>query len=471
MKQIQGFVGGFADGPAQSVNHQRTINALVQVDQDQAKTPLQLFGVFGLARLSTLGGLPVKAAIEADGVAYAAMGQNFGRVNADWSFTVLGNFSGTARIELVSNGLQVLLVDGLSGFVWDIAAETWTQITDPGFVYGATQAAYQDGYGIVVLPDSQQFGISGILDFLVWDAIDFTSAEGLPDNVTTVISNHRVLHVLGTDSLELYLNSGAAAFPFERVDGTFFAIGCLAPYSAAISDDQVTWLGSSPEGAKAVYKMQGNTPMRISTVALEAEFATYERLDDAYAIGIDIQRHPLYILSFPTANRTWVFDAHSGKWSELLEWSGADWSRTRINCFAKLYGKLVLGDYRDGRIYEPSFDVHTNDGDPIRVVRVSPYIFDNGKRIFHSRLEVLVQPGMGLPTGGPEGTDPVWCLRFSDDGFLWSNEMQQPMGRQGKYLTRVAFNRLGASFNRLYELSTTAPVKRVVLGALLEASA
>lgn len=469
MKLIQGFIGGDADGPSWASNHQRTVNMLVEIDQNQAKTPTKLFGVWGLKRLSTLGGMPVKGVIEVDGVGYAAMGQNFGRVNADFSFTILGNYSGTARITLVSNGLQILVIDGLSGFVYDIAAASWTQITDPGFVYGATQATYQDGYGIVALPDSQQFGISGLYDFMTWDAIDFASAEGLPDNVATVVSNHRVLHVFGTETLELWVNSGNALFPFERIDGTFHDVGCLAPYSATIADDSVFWLGSNAQGAKAVYRMQGQNPQRISTIALEAELATYSRLDDAFAVGIDIRRHPIYMISFPTANKTWIYDAHSGQWTEILEWDGADFDRYRVNCFARLYGKLTLGDYRDGRLYELSLDEHTNDGDPIRCLRISPYIYDDGKRIFHSRLELMVEPGVGLPVGGIEGVEPEWCLRFSDDGETFGNEVRQPMGRQGKYLTRVAFNRLGAAFQRLYEVSSTAPVKRVLLGALLEA--
>lgn len=471
MKPIQAFVAGSHDGPAWAGNEQRTVNFLIEVDQSSARTPTQLVGVFGLELISTIGGLPVKAMIEADEVAYVAMGQNFGRLDEDFNFTVLGNFSGTSRISMVTNGLQVLLVDGLSGFVWDIADQTWSQIVTPGFVYGATQVTYQDGYGIIALPDSQQFGISGILDFMSWDAIDFTSAEALPDNVATVVSNHRVLHVFGTASLELFVNSGAALFPFERIEGTYFDVGCLAPYSATVADDSIFFLGGNNQGAKAFYRMEGNTPKRISTVALEAELSTYARVDDAYAAGLDIQRHPLYIVTFPTANKTWCYDAHSGEWTEILEWDGADWDRYRLNCFATLYGRRVIGDYRTGKLYEPSFDVHTNDEDPIRCVRVTPYIYDNGKRIFHSRLELMVQPGVGLPIGPIEGVEPEWCLRFSDNGRDWSNEMRQPMGRQGRYNVRVAFNRLGAAYQRTYEVSSTAPVKRVLMGALLEAEA
>lgn len=468
MKLVPGFVGPAYTAPSLSVNHQRCVNFLVEVDNTQAKTPTALYGVPGLRDLANFSGGATKNYIEVNGEMYGCVGQTFGRIESDLvTFSGLGSFSGTARVTMVDNGLQVLVIDGLSGFVYDIAANTWTQITDPGFVYGATQATYQDGYGIVALPDSQQFGISGIYDFLSWSAIDFASAEGLPDNVSTVISNHRILHVFGAQTLELWYNSGDSAFPFQRIDGAFYDIGCSAPYSAAVADDSVFWLGNNVQGALAVFRMEGQTPKRISTVALENELVRYSRVDDAFGIGLDIRRHPIYMLVFPTEGKTWCFDAHSGSWFEWLEWVAPEFNRTRINCFAKAFGKLLVGDYRDGRMYEMSLDVFDNGGDPMRSLRVCPYIWRNGDRLFHKRLEIFTEPGVGLtPTG--YGHDPEMSLRWSDDGFTWSNEVTRPIGALGEYGKRVVFTRLGSARNRLYEVAIDAPVKRVILGAALE---
>lgn len=465
MDYLKGLVGGGYEAPALAVDHQRCINLLVEIDKD-GKTPASLYGVPGLSRLMEAAGGAAKAGIVADGVLYMAIGQSFGSVDAGFTaFTPLGSFAGAGRVTLVQNGLQVLVIDGLSGWVWDIADATWTQITAPGFVYGATQATYQDGYGIVALPNSQQFGISGLYDFTAWAAIDFASAEGLPDNVASVISNHRVLHIFGTDTTELWINSGDSAFPFQRIDGTFYDVGCAAPYTVAVADDSVFWLGNNPQGAKAIYRMQGQSPLRISTEALENEIKRYARIDDAYAVGIDIRKHPIYLITFPTAGKTWIYDAHSGLWSEMLEWVGAEWKQYRLNCFVSAYGKLVVGDYRSGRLYHLDFDVYSNDGDSIRRVRVSPFVFDKGRLIRHSRMEVFMDPGVGLPIG--YGQEPLLGLRWSDDGYTWSSEIFQSFGRLGEYGKRAIFNRLGAGRNRIYELSCDAPVRVVILGAAL----
>ena len=60
-------------------------------------------------------------------------------------------------------------------------------------------------------------------------------------------------------------------------------------------------------------------------------------------------------------------------------------------------------------------------------------------------------------------------LRYSDDGgHTWSNELWRSIGKIGNYDARARWNRLGASRNRVYELSMSDPVKWVVLGANLE---
>lgn len=483
MALMPGFVGGAYTSPTRAANVQRCINLLCEVDQAGGKTTAALVGMPGLRRLANYGDGPVRALIEVNGKLYAAIGQAFGRISEDFAtFSPIGTYAGTGRIRLVSNGIQVLVVDGVSGFVYDVDLMTWTQITDPGFVYGATQADFQDGYGIVALPNSQQFGISNPYNFLAWDPVDFASAEGLPDNVATVVSHNRYLHVFGTRTLELWVNTGGSSanafFPFERIGGTFFEVGCIAPDSAVVADDSVFWLGTNKQGGLGVFRMQGQAPQRISPLAIEREFMEYARtvgVADAFGMGIDIGRHPIYAIVFPAADKAWIYDAHSAGlypgagWSEWLEWSAVDWHRTRANCFASAHGRHIVGDASDGRIYELDFDTFTNDGDPLRALRHTAYTWDEGKGLRHARLEVFTEAGVGLPEG--YGSVPELTMRFSDDGRTWSNEYRAPIGPQGAWHARAVFNRLGQSRNRVYEVAYDAPTKRAFLGASLSLGA
>lgn len=66
--------------------------------------------------------------------------------------------------------------------------------------------------------------------------------------------------------------------------------------------------------------------------------------------------------------------------------------------------------------------------------------------------------------------DPRIMLDWSDDhGKTWSNQISAAMGKSGEYLTRAKFYRLGASRDRIYRVSISDPVKRVITSANLDA--
>ena len=68
------------------------------------------------------------------------------------------------------------------------------------------------------------------------------------------------------------------------------------------------------------------------------------------------------------------------------------------------------------------------------------------------------------------GGDPQIVLDWSNDwGRTWSNERAQSMGEIGEYRKRVKFWRLGQDRYRVYRITISDPVKRVILSADLEA--
>jgi len=69
-----------------------------------------------------------------------------------------------------------------------------------------------------------------------------------------------------------------------------------------------------------------------------------------------------------------------------------------------------------------------------------------------------------------QGREAYLMLRWSDDcGETWSNQLTASMGKVGEYKKRVKFFRLGQSRDRIFEISISDPVKRVITGANLEA--
>lgn len=67
-------------------------------------------------------------------------------------------------------------------------------------------------------------------------------------------------------------------------------------------------------------------------------------------------------------------------------------------------------------------------------------------------------------------SDPVLIVDWSDDhGRTWSNGRELSMGKIGEYGVRLKTERLGSSRNRVYRVTISDPVKRVILAAELRA--
>lgn len=95
----------------------------------------------------------------------------------------------------------------------------------------------------------------------------------------------------------------------------------------------------------------------------------------------------------------------------------------------------------------------------IRRLRRSPHTSDEGERLYHERLQLDIQTGIGVVSGPETVTDPHILLRWSDDGgATWGNERVIGAGKVGQYFRRVQAFRLGESRDRVYEVVVSDPV-------------
>lgn len=466
------FVGPAYQARSINANAQRAVNCYLEMDNASPRAPVALYGTPGTVRKFTLPTSPVRGCIQEDAHSYWVSGGTVYRVSSDYNFTALGAIgTSSGQISMASNGAEILLVDGDSGWLINVQANTLTQIIDGDFPNGVKRSTYQDGYFIVTgKAGSQSFWICQTpYDGAQWDALDFASAEGSPDDTIGCISDHRELWLFGKNSAEVWTNTGNADFPFQRSGNTFIEHGCVAAASIAKADNTVFWLGADDRGSGIVWRADGYTPMRISTHALEQEIDSYATTSDAFALTYQQGGHSFYALTFPTANKSWVYDASIQQWHERAWRNPAanTLHRWRANCHCFFNGVHLVGDYADGRVYALDLDSHTDDGDPIQRIRATAASNAMGLRLFFSSLEVDMETGVGIAAG--QGSDPRLMLRYSDDGgYTWSNEKTATLGRAGQYGARAKFNRLGSGRNRVWEISLSDPVKFAVFGAFVE---
>lgn len=449
---------------------QRCVNLYPEKAPPDALSPVVLFGSPGLVPVGTVGAGPIKLLYEMAGILYCVSRDQLYSVSSAGVGTLIGTLAGRERtgyrVEAADNGTQLVLLNVGTGSasVYDAGTGVLSAITDADFPR-ASSCAYVDGYHVFSRPETGQWFISDLLNAASYDALDFATAETYPDQLVRVFVDHREVWLFGDQSTEIWTNTGAAAFPFARLSGTVLERGCAAAGSVSKMDNSVYWLGND----RVFYKAAGYAPVRCSTHALEYALEGYSVVSDAVAFCYGMEGHAFYVVSFPTAQATWVFDAATGQWAERESRTseGRSLGRWRVGSYAKAYGLHVAGDYASNAIYLLDLDIGTEAGIPIRRLAVSPPIAAAGNRLTMSRFELELDAGVGLATG--QGSAPEAMLQWSDDGGRsWSSEHWSSLGAIGAYRRRCRWYRLGQFRERYFRISISDPVKVAVIGASAE---
>jgi hypothetical protein len=287
--------------------------------------------------------------------------------------------------------------------------------------------------------------------------------------------DHSEVWLFGTNSVEVWYNSGAAAFPLQRIQGAFNEIGCAATFSVAKLDNALFWLGADARGKGIVYRANGYTGVRVSTHAVEWQIQQYPNIADATAYTYQQDGHAFYVLSFPSANATWVYDVATQAWHERAGFNDGAFTRQRASMQMFFSDETIVGDYQNGKLYAYDLALYADDDQTqrwLRSWRALPTGQNNLKRVANHTLQLDCESGVGLNDG--QGSDPQVMMRFSDDGgHTWSRERWSSMGAIGEYGKRVFWRRLGMTQkirDRVYEISGTDPVPIYIMGAELIAS-
>ena len=458
---------------ARSVNaaDNRMVNLFPEVVPEGGKEPAFLQRAPGMTLLATLGTGPVRGLWQFGGYAYAVSGTSLYQVDSNWNAVIKGTVTGSGPVSMSDNGTQLFIACNPDGFIYNASTDAFQQITDPDFP-GAVTVGYLDGYFIFNEPNSQKIWVTSLLDGTSIDPLEFASAEGDPDNVVAIFVDHREVWVYGSNSAEVWYDAGLLDFPLARIQGAYNELGCAAAFSIAKMDNQIYWLGRDDRGQGMVFRASGYMGQRISTHAIEWQLQEYADISDAVGYTYQQDGHSFYVLNFPSANTTWVYDVATGAWHERASFANGAFNRHRGNSQVFFNGQTVIGDYQNGKIYKFDLDVYADDGQPqkwLRSWRALPTGANTLARTAQHAMQLDCETGVGLNSG--QGSNPQVMLRFSDDGgHTWSNEHWKSMGRIGRYGVRTIWRRLGMTMkirDRVYEVSGTDPVRIYIMGAEL----
>lgn len=479
--RFAGFIGPSYQLRSVNVDCQRCINLYLEVDESgfaKEGERASLVGTPGTELLVDLGAGPTRGAYTTTtGRVFTVAAGKLYELDSSFNQTDRGDLlTITGNVSMADDGFYLIVIDGTYGYKLELATNTFTQINDVGFLGGDTVTVCE-GYFAINKPDASGFYISSsVAERVVLGNMnpvfsgEETALDGSPDKTLALLCTNNVIYSFNEKTTEVYFNSGNADFPFERVQGAFVQYGCAARFSAAEMNNAVFWLGRDDKGSGLVYMATGYQPQRISTHAVEQAIQRYQNISDAKAYCYQEFGHYFYVLNFPTADTTWVYDMTTGLWHERAYTLNGRLQRQRGNCHTFAFDTHIVGDYESGKIYKLSSTIYSDDGAPISRVRVTPHSTADGNRVFYNSLELDIEVGVGLDGSG-QGVDPQVMLQFSNDGGrTWSSEKWVSIGKIGQTKARPRWNRLGSARDRVFRVSISDPVKIAIVGAKLDAT-
>lgn len=410
--QILDWISQSYTAHSRPLNASRCVNMFAEMELQDArsKAPVGVWGAAGISPFAVTTDDSILGLDMMNGVVYAVGNRHLWQVNSDATVKDLGTHKANGQISVDNNGIQLVWVDGSTGWYWQSGGGGVTQITDPNF-FPCSTVTYFDGYFAFPRLGTKEFFLSPIFGITPFDGALFASKEATSDLLQSIANSHEQLYLFGQERTEVWYDAGnpPPTFPFQRSDGAIIQRGTIAPYSIVLEDNTLFFLGDDG----MFYRLTGFVPQRISTHAVESEWSKYETLTDAQSLVYTVFGHKMVTITFPRAAKTWVCDLSTQRWHERESWIGssADTSigRWRGNCALNAYSRVLIGDSQSGRIGQLNFNAYTEWNDTMRGLIDGPPVHNDRKRVFMKRFELDVESGVGVPDS-PIKEDLQYCL-------------------------------------------------------------
>jgi hypothetical protein len=391
------------------------------------------------------------------GSLYVIAGSSLYKVDANKNATLLGSVGSPGNIDIDSNADSLVVVNEPNAYYYD--GTTFGQISDADFTSrGAGDVEFLNNWLLFREPDSGRFFGADLGSATSFDALNFATAEGNPDELVGLKADHLQAVLFGEKTVEIWDNDPAVGdFPFVRAVNGFVELGCLAGRSVTKLDNSIFWLASD----FTVRRLDGITPVRVSTHAIEQRIVD-STVSSARATTYTQDGHLFYVLGFDEG--TFVYDVTTGSWHERQTYSSENWNWSNA---VEFNGQILVGSTTSNAIGQMDPHTYADLGATQRMEWTYQPVYAEQRRVFHDRLEMVFEAGVGLTSG--QGSDPEVMLDYSDDGGqTWQSLPNRKLGRQGQYKNRVVWHALGSSEQRVYRASISDPVSVTLTDTLIE---
>jgi hypothetical protein len=265
------MIGGSYTARYTAVNPRRTVNWYVhkqQLDQKD-KTDEALYPFSGLTSFADLSGSTTiyrmfNARTLVDDRLFAASDNILYEIDSTGTVTNRGtmtDMTGTTTKWMACNGnRQLMIANEAAGYIFNLATNTLSKITDGDYPSSVTCLSYMQGYFLVVSGGRVYF--SNLNDGTAWTATDVFTPASSPDNTVAAIAWRDEVHCFGSETIEVYRNDGST--PFVQVAGRTIPVGVVSATVINSYSDGFIFLGRTKWGEVNVYFYDGQNCTIIS---------------------------------------------------------------------------------------------------------------------------------------------------------------------------------------------------------------
>lgn len=464
------LIGGSYEARSLIADIRRCLNLYPEKNPETASAPYTYYPVPGLRKLvrSPEGSVAWRCLYEAsNGDLFGVAGRSVYFIDRNWVLHKLGvvNIGGEKPVSMLDNGTQAVITDGSSGgWLVDLVSHAFSALSDPeGLFSGSTSITSLDGFTIFNKINSAQF-YSTLNSSFLFDGTWIAKKATQPDLLQAVEVKNKEIWLLGERTCEVWYNAGNEGFPFQSMPGTLLEFGLLARHSLGRLPGALQWLARNDQGQAMMVRAEQYQPQRISTYAIENTINAYQDLTEVISVSYWIAGHAFQEFTFPSADRTWTFDASENLWHErgYYNENTGELERSRLQCTSVGYGRQIGGDYQNGWLYEITTEEYTDFGGPVVRTVTFPHLGNDAKRVCYNCFTADVQLG--------EGTEALQlALRWSDTrGRTWGTPVRRQVDRVGEFESIATWWGLGMARDRVFELSWSTDTKTALQGAFVE---
>lgn len=227
------------------------------------------------------------------------------------AFSVIGTIAGSEVIEwAIGFNEVVIVVKGGALYTLD-KTDTLVDISGNANIVASIDVTHIDGHFVYIPSDGSPAFFSDIGDAGTVQPLSFFDAEELPDRNNGVFNFRNTLFIAGTDSIELFRDTGGTPNPFTRISGARLLNGYIGGFLEY--RDTLLFLGREKDQDFGIYALNQGQGQKISNSTIDLIISTYTsaQLEEVIAQrfkwrGYDFAHFALARDSFAFVEGNWV---------------------------------------------------------------------------------------------------------------------------------------------------------------------